>query len=110
MISRFPILTLIVIALSACLLVGCFDTGGYGGWGGYGYPDYPVYGYAPYGWRNGGYAPVFDVHHPWEGHHDFGGHHDNFYRPPVARAGVGRIGGGGFHSGGGGSHGSGGRR
>jgi hypothetical protein len=63
-----------------------------GGLGGCYGPDYgPTYGYptngfSPYSYGvpvyARGYAPTFDVHHPWEEHHGEG-HHESFFRGPV---------------------------
>jgi hypothetical protein len=73
------------MAISACVLSGCFDGGG--GYN-YGYPDYPVGGYAPYAWGHPiwgapEYHPDFDYHHPYEEHHNVG-HPETFYHeaPP----------------------------
>jgi hypothetical protein len=99
LISRRSIQALIVMAISACVLSGCFDGGG--GYN-YGYPGYPVNGYAPYAWSNSGYHPDFDYHHPYEEHHNVG-HPETFYhevppRPaPMSHAEAGGHAGGGGH-------------
>ena len=70
---------IILLLRVMCCLSGCFGPD-YGPTYGY-----PTSGYSPYSYGlptyTRGYAPDFDVHHPWEQHHGEG-HHESFYHGP----------------------------